>query len=233
MTPEEMFVAGPFPGQTIVREWVCVRRDGSRFDGQLNVSARVDSNGEPCGFVAIVRDVTENRRQKAELAHRAHFDQLTGLANRAHLQVALDEAADDDGWSNPGRFMLFIDLDHFKEVNDTLGHAAGDAVLIGVAERLRENLRVADLPVRIGGDEFVVLMGKNVPAAAATNVAQRIVAALAAPFAIAGTMVTIGASVGMATSKVYDTPEALLRAADTAAYSAKNSGRGRVVEAVR
>jgi diguanylate cyclase (GGDEF)-like protein/PAS domain S-box-containing protein len=233
MTPEEMFVAGPLPGQSVVREWVCVRRDGSRFDGQLNVSARVDSNGEPCGFVAVVRDVTENRRHQAELAHQAHFDQLTGLANRARLQVVLDEAADDDSWSNLGRFMLFIDLDHFKQVNDTLGHAAGDAVLIGVAERLRENLRVADLPVRIGGDEFVVLMGPNVPATAAANVAQRIVAALAAPFAIAGTNVTIGASVGLATSKVYDTPEALLRAADTAAYSAKNAGRGRVVEAVR
>jgi diguanylate cyclase (GGDEF)-like protein len=93
--------------------------------------------------------------------------------------------------------------------------------------------RGADLPARIGGDEFVVLMGPNVPAAAAANVAQRIVTALATPFEIVGTNVTTGASVGMATSKVYDTPEALLRAADTAAYSAKNAGRGRVVEAAR
>jgi diguanylate cyclase (GGDEF)-like protein/PAS domain S-box-containing protein len=233
MTPEEMFVAGPLPGSPVVREWVCVRKDGSRFDGQLNVSARVDSAGALCGFVSVVRDVTENRRHQAQLTREAHFDQLTGLANRAYLQVALNEAADDDSWSIPGRIMLFIDLDHFKQVNDTLGHAAGDALLTGVAERLRENLRVVDLPARIGGDEFVVLLGPNLSAVAAADVAQRIVGALATPFAIAGTNVTIGASVGMATSNVHDTPEALLRAADAASYSAKASGRGRVVEAAR
>ena len=233
LTPEEMFIAGPPEGRSLVHEWVFVRHDGSRFDGLLNVTGRLDSNGAPCGFVAVARDITEYRRHHAELTHKAHFDQLTGLANRAYLQVALNEAADDESWRVPGRIMLFIDLDHFKQVNDTLGHAAGDAVLAGVAERVRENLRVADLPARIGGDEFVVLLGPNVSAVSAADVAARIVAALAIPFAIVGTNVTIGASVGLATSNTYDTPEALLLAADTASYSAKHAGRGRVVEAAR
>jgi diguanylate cyclase (GGDEF)-like protein/PAS domain S-box-containing protein len=230
---DELFIIGPPDGAGRDHEWTLVRRDGSQFNGSLHVSGRVDSNGVPCGLVAVARDITENRRQQAELTHQAHFDQLTGLANRAYLQIALSEAADDDSWSIPGRIMLFIDLDHFKQVNDTLGHAAGDAVLAGVAERLREKLRIADLPARIGGDEFVVLLGPNMSPSAAADVAERIVDALATPFAIVGTNVTIGASVGIATSNVYRTPEALLQAADTASYSAKHAGRGRVVEAAR
>jgi diguanylate cyclase (GGDEF)-like protein/PAS domain S-box-containing protein len=231
ISDDDLFFTSPPGGEGIDREWTLVRRDGSQFNGSLHISGRVDSNGISCGLVAVVRDVTENRRRQAELTQRADFDQLTGLANRAYLQVALAEAADYDSWSIPGRIMLFIDLDHFKQVNDTLGHAAGDAVLAGVAERLRENLRIADLPARIGGDEFVVLLGSNMSPATATEVARRIVVALATPFAIVGTNVTIGASVGMATSNVYHTPDALLHAADTAAYAAKHAGRGRVVEA--
>jgi diguanylate cyclase (GGDEF)-like protein/PAS domain S-box-containing protein len=227
-TAGSMSVAQPDPAQSVEHEWIFVRRDGSRFDGMLSLNGRLDSSGNLCGFVALVRDVTEYRRQQAELTFQAHFDQLTGLANRAYLQVALAEAADDLSWSDPGRTMLFIDLDHFKQVNDTLGHAAGDAVLIGVATRLLENLRVIDLPARVGGDEFVVLLGPNMSMAVAAEVAQRIVEVLATPFKIVGTTVTIGASVGMATSDADTTPEDLLRAADIAVYSAKHAGRGRV-----
>jgi two-component system, sensor histidine kinase LadS len=108
------------------------------------------------------------------------------------------------------------------------------AVVRDITElRLTENLRVADLPARIGGDEFVVLMGPNMTPRAAADVAERIVQALATPLAIVGTNVTIGASVGLASSNTYHTPAALLLAADTAAYSAKHAGRGRVVEAAR
>ncbi|MEP7201954.1 MAG: PAS domain S-box protein [Ilumatobacteraceae bacterium] len=233
LTPEAMMTAGPADGQPTVHEMVFVRRDGSRFDGLLDINGRLDSNGVRCGYVAVVRDITEQRRRQAELTHQAHFDLLTGLANRAYLQIALAEAADDPSWSDPGRTMLFIDLDHFKQVNDTLGHAAGDAVLIEVATRLVEKLRGIDLPARIGGDEFVVLLGPNVPLTVASDVAERIVEALATPFMIVGTTVTIGASVGMATSDADTTPEELLRVADIAVYSAKHAGRGRVFTAVR
>jgi diguanylate cyclase (GGDEF)-like protein/PAS domain S-box-containing protein len=230
LTPEEMFVAAPQRGRSLKHEWVFVRRDGSRFDGSLNVSGRVDSNGAPCGFVTVARDITEHRRHQAELTQRADFDDLTGLANRAYLKIALNEAAKDTSWSRPGRILLFIDLDRFKQVNDTLGHAAGDAVLVGVAERLSENLRNVDLAARVGGDEFVVLLGQISPAAAA-EVAERIVGAIARPFDIHGAEATIGASVGLATSSADINPEALLLAADVAAYSAKHAGRGRVVAA--
>jgi diguanylate cyclase (GGDEF)-like protein len=145
------------------------------------------------------------------------------------MRAAVDEGA----WSDLGRSVLFIDLDHFKAVNDTFGHATGDAVLVGVSKRLSENLRQEDLAMRLGGDEFVVLLGPNVSGSTAANIAARIVAALARPFVIddIGTAVTIGASVGLATSNIGLTPEALLDAADGAAYAAKNAGRGCVVEA--
>lgn len=219
--------------RSVGQEWIFARRDGSRFVGSLAVDAHHDGVGGPCGFVAVVRDITAPRRDQTEVDQRSDYDQLTGLANRAHLEVALSESADDETWVSPGRIVLFIDLDHFQRVNDTLGHAAGDAVLAGVADRLKENLRVADLPARIGGDEFVVLLGPNMTAPAAADIAERIVEALATPFAILGTKVTIGASVGLATSSVHHTPGALMAAADNAAYAAKHAGRGRVVAAVR
>jgi diguanylate cyclase (GGDEF)-like protein/PAS domain S-box-containing protein len=229
---EQLFIDGPPNGQSIMQEWVFVRRDGSRFEGMLNITGRLDSDGQPAGFVAVARDVTEERRHEAELVHRADYDQLTGLANRAHMRAALHNASAEPSWDDPGRVILYIDLDHFKDVNDRLGHAAGDSILMGVADRLRLNLRVSDLAARIGGDEFIVLLGPTMFSTAAADVAQRIVRTLAVPFPILGTEVTIGASVGMATSGPGITPKALALAADTAAYSAKHAGRGRVVEAL-
>jgi diguanylate cyclase (GGDEF)-like protein/PAS domain S-box-containing protein len=231
LTGEEMFRNGPPSGHSVVHEWIFVRRDGTRFDGSLSVTGRVDSSGTPSGFVGVVRDVTEIRRHEAELTMRADHDGLTGLVNRSHMRALLHEAAAEASWSKPGRVLLFIDLDHFKEVNDTHGHAAGDAVLAGVADRLRENLRSSDLAARIGGDEFMVLLGPTLLDSAATDLARRIVDALTVPFAFEGTQVTIGASVGVATSGAEISPEELLSAADRAAYSAKHAGRGRVVEA--
>lgn len=148
-----------------------------------------------------------------------------------NMRALLYEAADEASWSNPGRVILFIDLDHFKEVNDTYGHAAGDAILAGVADRLRENLRATDIAARIGGDEFMVLLGPTLLDTPATDLATRIVDALAVPFTFEGTQVSIGASVGVPTSGAEITPKELLSAADRAAYSAKHAGRGRVVEA--
>ncbi len=233
VTPDALFLHAPPDGRSIVREWVFVKKDGSTFAGALTVSARFDSDGLLGGFLYVASDISERTRRDAELTQQAHHDPLTGLANRAALHEAMRTAVDEGAWSDLGRSVLFIDLDHFKAVNDTFGHAAGDAVLVGVSKRLAENLRQKDLAVRLGGDEFVVLLGPNVSGSMAANIAARIVAALARPFIIdgAGTAVTIGASVGLATSNTGLTAEALLDAADGAAYAAKSAGRGCVVEA--
>lgn len=231
MTSDALFLHPPPDGQSIVREWVFVRRDRTTFDGALTVSARFDSEGTLCGFLYVAGDVSERRRRDAELTQQARHDPLTGLANRSALHEALSAAIATDDWSDDGRVLLFIDLDHFKAVNDSLGHAAGDAVLVGVSKRLVANLRPADLAVRLGGDEFVILLDAHVSVAMAGDIANRIVDALALPFEFDGHLVSIGASVGLATSRLGVTAEALLLAADSAAYTAKNTGRGRVVEA--
>lgn len=231
ITTQELFTLAPPDGQSIVREWVFVRKNGTCFDGVLTVSARFDSDGALAGFLYVARDVTERRRRDAELTQRACHDSLTGLANRTALNEALVAAVSDPAWADLGRNVLFIDLDHFKIVNDTFGHAVGDKVLVGVGQRLERHLRPADLAVRLGGDEFVVLLGPEVSTSTAHEIADRIVDAIAEPFIIDGHAILIGASVGLASSTDGLSADALLLAADGAAYAAKSAGRGRVADA--
>ncbi len=228
LTPEELFVHQPPLGRSLVREWSFVRRDGTTFDGSLTVSARHDVNGNLAGFLYMAVDITERRQREAALTKAAEHDALTGLANRSQLQRALEVAVADNSWHTPGRILLFIDLDHFKNVNDTLGHAAGDAILVEVAHRLTDVLRSEDLAVRIGGDEFVVLLSPTITIAEGTRIAERIVASIGRDYLVANQTVNIGASVGLACSQRDETPEQLLIAADAAAYDAKRRGRGRV-----
>jgi diguanylate cyclase (GGDEF)-like protein/PAS domain S-box-containing protein len=230
VTPEQVFLHAPEDGQPIVRHWVFVRRDGTTFDGELTICPRYDSSHTLCGFLYVARDVTERRRNEAALTLQARHDSLTGLANRVSLNAALDAAAGDTTWDVPGRTLLFIDLDHFKQVNDTLGHAAGDSVLRGVATRLIDNLRQGDLAVRLGGDEFVVLLAPGATCAMGSEIANRIVHAIGQPFQTDELdEVLIGASVGIAVSTAHTLPADLLAAADQAAYIAKRSGRGQAV----
>jgi diguanylate cyclase (GGDEF)-like protein len=231
ISPDELFLHAPPNGEPIVRQWAFVRRDGSTFDGELTICPRYDSSHVLCGFLYVARDITERRRNEAALTQQAYHDQLTGLANRVSLNTALDAAASEDLWGSPGRTLLFIDLDHFKQVNDTLGHAAGDAVLKGVATRLVDNLRHGDLAVRLGGDEFVVLLSPGAPHSMTNEIAERIVHAIGQPFQVGRETVLIGASVGIAVSTAPMLPADLLAAADQAAYAAKKAGRGRAVVA--
>ena len=228
ITPDELFQFTPPGDQSIVREWVFVRRDGSRFPGSLTVTSRFDSHGALSGFLYVARDISEQRRVEAALTEQAHHDTLTGLGNRAHLHNVLDPSL---RVSEPlaGRTLLFIDLDHFKNVNDTYGHATGDAVLRGTAQRLNDCLRAEDVAIRLGGDEFVVVLRPNVGVKAATKVAERIVESVARPFVVDGHLICIGASIGVATSTTDTTTDELLLYADQAAYAAKRAGRGRVV----
>ncbi len=188
--------------------------------------------GVPTGLLCSGNDVTERVRSEQAIAHLAYHDQLTGLPNRAlleeHLEVALARAERD------GRelALLFLDLDNFKIVNDSLGHAAGDRLLQLVAERLTSITRASDLLARHGGDELLLLLtdiegGTTVEVA--ESVAQKLLEALSEPFQIGGTEFEIGASVGVAVFP-HDgrSAAALLRTADATMYQAKAAGRNRV-----
>lgn len=203
------------------------RKNGEIYPEQLTISAVRDAQGQVGSYIGIFTDIEQLRRNQRELIRLAHHDTLTGLANRMLLQARLEYAvsrADRDG----GKFaLLFLDLDHFKHVNDGLGHAAGDAVLVEVGRRLNKLVRESDTVSRPGGDEFVVLADRLTSDSDAAVLAQRVITALAAPVAIGVTEVAIGASIGIALyPRDGATAEEMLRNADTALYRAKDTGRG-------
>jgi diguanylate cyclase (GGDEF)-like protein/PAS domain S-box-containing protein len=200
------------------------RKDGTVLDVQV---AEITDAGDGSAQY-VVRDVTEIKTREAALAHRAEHDWLTGLVNRAHFASRLEETlASGGGRLGPSRqiAVLFIDLDGFKPVNDQYGHAAGDAVLVAVAERLRDSTRGSDLVARFGGDEFAVLLEVR-DHDEVTRVAQRILASLERPIPYEDQALKIGASIGIADTHVGGTTTALtaaelLHAADLAMYAVK------------
>ncbi|MHB1613900.1 MAG: diguanylate cyclase domain-containing protein [Actinomycetes bacterium] len=181
----------------------------------------------PDGFLLNVRDVTERMRLQEQLAHLAFHDVLTGLANRALFVERVEHAL--SGRQVAQRVAaLFLDLDGFKAVNDSLGHAAGDELLVQVAQRLRSVVRVEDTVARLGGDEFAVLVDRDAARVAAGEVAARIVQVLGEPYVVGGHEVAVTASTGMAYAQDGVGVEELLRDADLAMYRAKALGKGQV-----
>ncbi len=195
------------------------------------------------GWVATFEDITERRRAEADVRHMAHHDALTGLPNRALFAARLGpalarlrgESRLEDHRPAPTAdevlvAVLFLDLDHFKDVNDTLGHAAGDELLRVVAVRISHCLRGEDTLARLGGDEFAVLLEGLAKAEQAAEVAQRVIGAVSAPFVLDGHEALVGSSVGIALCARGDeqgaNPALLLRQADMALYQAKAKGRG-------
>jgi diguanylate cyclase (GGDEF)-like protein/PAS domain S-box-containing protein len=183
--------------------------------------------GDPAvnGIVVNLRDVTERVEAAAHLAHQAMHDTLTNLPNRSLLLDRLGRALARAERSHEPCALLFIDLDRFKEINDSLGHAAGDCVLIEVAGRLSSVIRPSDSVARLGGDEFVIL-AENSLALSAQRIAERVRGVLTEPIVVAGRTVTVGCSIGIAVSD-HHAPEALLQEADLALYRAKGAGRNR------
>ena len=178
------------------------------------------------GFVCTHEDVTERRRDEATIAHMAHHDALTGLPNRLLLQEHIERLIASDARRRGGA-VLMLDLDGFKQVNDVHGHHFGDELLRLVARRLRDSVGEGDLLARLGGDEFAIARNGSVQPDDGQMLAGRLVAALQRPFALQGTEITIGTSIGMAVADTEDaTPELLLRHADIALYRAKAAGRG-------
>ena len=173
------------------------------------------------------RDITEQRETEQSLIKQAFHDELTGLPNKALLLDRLSHALAVSERSNQPIGVLFIDLDAFKTINDTLGHHVGDTALSKVAERLTAIVRPGDTLARIGGDEFVMLCAGTDGARGATAVARRILDAFAMPFVLEGREIEIGASIGIATSMGSEDPIRIIDNADTAMYEAKHEGRGR------
>jgi diguanylate cyclase (GGDEF)-like protein/PAS domain S-box-containing protein len=206
-----------------------IRADGVLL--QVECGCR-DLRADPTvnGFVLTMRDVTERRKLESDLTHQAFYDGLTGLANRELFQDRLEHAAARAAVDGALIGVLFIDLDDFKEVNDTLGHAVGDQLLIAVGERIARTIGPLDTVARTGGDEFAVLVGQANRESDVDQVAARIVAALSVPVEVGdgtgGTHVVSGkASVGVATSAEAAGSTELRRQADLAMYLAKGEGK--------
>jgi diguanylate cyclase (GGDEF)-like protein len=189
----------------------------------LYVSHRPMANG---GWVATYEDVTESRRAEARIRHLANHDALTGLPNRWHFHQKLEEAIQSPSGSAA---VLLLDLDHFKNVNDTLGHHVGDELLRAAAGRIRTCVREQDLVARLGGDEFAVLVkDASADLRVLGELATRVAESLSAPFSLGHYQASIGASVGIATSAGHSpNVDTLLKHADVALYRAKAAGRGR------
>ena len=176
----------------------------------------------------LAADVTERKKLEERLEYQAFHDPLTQLANRARLRDPLEQAWERRG-DEPGQLaLLFVDLDRFKQVNDSLGHVAGDELLLLVARRLERSVRVGDTVARFGGDEFVVVCENITSRDEALQIAGRIRESLARTYRLSSGEATVHASVGIAIDDQQMTVDDLLRDADMAAYRAKDLGRNRV-----
>ena len=185
----------------------------------------IDYEGEPANVIAL-RDLSDRRRNEARIWHLAHHDALTNLPNRFLLREKFASALNASVRSGHPLALLYVDLDHFKPINDLLGHAAGDAVLIQVAKRLLAELRPSDTVARVGGDEFIIIAEVDRPESAGA-LAARLIDALAQPFWINSHKVEIGVTIGIALCpRDGDGQEMLMHAADTALYCAKHEKRG-------
>jgi diguanylate cyclase (GGDEF)-like protein len=194
-------------------------------DGRLLLLSRQPMPGG--GWLSIMEDITERRRVEAEIVHLARHDVLTGLPNRAQFNEKLDEAGKRLKRGGADITVMMLDLDKFKTINDTLGHPAGDALLIEVGHRLKSTIRDTDLLARLGGDEFAIIQegGPN-QHEGAIALALRILSAISEPFDLGGFEVNIGTSIGMAMAPEHGSePEGLLKSADLALYAAKAEGR--------
>ncbi|TWC29950.1 PAS domain S-box-containing protein/diguanylate cyclase (GGDEF)-like protein [Pseudomonas sp. SJZ079] len=213
-------------GRAVLRNY---RKDGSAFWNELRLAPVVNDRGRVSHFVGILNDITEAKRYQEELEHQANHDSLTGLPNRNLLNDRIHQAIAFAS-RNQGQFdLVFMDIDHFKVVNDSLGHSAGDQLLVQVAERLRGCAREFDTVARLGGDEFVILLADGGQLTRRIDGLGRFQQCVAEPMLLDGQEVVVSCSIGFCCfpddGRDLGT---LLRNADTAMYQAKHQGRNRI-----
>jgi len=177
------------------------------------------------GWVDIQEDITEKRRTEEKIEWLAHHDALTGVANRFHFRETFESALKGLG-KGQSLALHWLDLDEFKEVNDTYGHPIGDALLKAVAERVRASIRKTDFVARLGGDEFAIIQMVNVDGEQCEKLAKRVLASICRPYNILGHAISISASLGIVRAPLHgDCPDELLKNADVALYNVKSAGR--------
>ncbi len=203
------------------------RRNGEVYPQWLNIGVARGADGAPTHHVSMFSDVSALRASETRLERLAHFDPLTGLANRAQLFVRLGQAISQAQRTGTRGAVLFLDLDRFKNINDSLGHPVGDELLAAIARRLHLRVRAGDTFARLGGDEFIVVMESIRSQAAAASLASSLVETLAEPFTVSnGSTLYISSSIGISLFPDDGTDAAgLIRNADAAMYSAKEAGR--------
>lgn len=210
------------------REWTYLRKGGSRLPVHLTVTAVGDGVAEN-GFLAIAHDLTERRRVDEYIRHLAQHDSLTGLPNRTALHARTEAVLADARRHGHRVALLLLDLDHFKHINETLGHPVGDDVLRTIADRIRGAVRPRDVVARMGGDEFAVVLGALRHDSEAELAAAKILARVSEEMQLAGQLLRVTPSLGMA---VYpddgDTLTNLMKSADSAMYAAKQDGRAQL-----
>jgi diguanylate cyclase (GGDEF)-like protein/PAS domain S-box-containing protein len=214
------------PGVTGPVEWRFRQPDGSWLHAEI-LATNLTADPTVKGIVLNTRDVSERKRLEEQLTHQAFHDPLTGLANRALFRDRVSHALALAQRSTHPITVLFLDLDDFKRVNDSLGHAEGDRLLISAAERFLSCARAADTVSRLGGDEFAILIEHAAGPDGRSELLERLATAMSHPFTLSGNQVQVTASIGVATATPGDTADDLLRNADVAMYAAKRRGKGR------
>jgi diguanylate cyclase (GGDEF)-like protein/PAS domain S-box-containing protein len=221
------YLAHESPG--LPSEWTLVRSDGRRLTAEITVTVLLNEVEDMTGYLAMASDVTSRREAESQLQHLALHDSLTGLPNRNMLQEQLKASvtlAERDGNSLA---LMFLDLDRFKKINDTLGHHIGDNVLIEVARRLRSEMRTSDIVARLGGDEFVVLLPRIALPEDGEVVAQKLLELFAEPLRVGPHELRVTPSIGLVIYPAHGVDAiTLMRHADLAMYQAKAHGRNRV-----
>lgn len=220
---EQLLKDGHWSGEVIDK-----RKDDSLYPAWLSINAVYDSKGAVQSWVAQFSDITEKKDAEQLIWRQANFDQLTALPNRRMFLDRLSEEIKKARRSNQPMALLFLDLDHFKNVNDTLGHEMGDLLLQQAAERLRDCVRESDTIARLGGDEFTLILSNLHDDDSVGAIAHKILGTLEKPFMLGDDEARVSASIGITLypADAHDA-EALLRNADQAMYGSKKAGRGR------
>ena len=199
-------------------------KDGHLVWGQLTVSLVFDGDG--ARMISMIQDISERKRMETQLVKQAFHDELTGLANRVLFRDRLHHALERRNRGDHHVAVILLDLDGFKRVNDSLGHAAGDELLKVIGRRIANTVRAGETVARLGGDEFAVVIESVEDGDKPEMLADRLLTHLKRPVEIGGRQIAVGVSIGIATAHIDDDAESVLRNADTAMYAAKASGKG-------